>query len=547
MFSQNIASRCFSTTIRSSNWQGSSIYESPNGQYSTFAANTRRAKTAYSPNYVRSTCSYAPSYESFERWYSNRPQTSATWNRDQHVYHDPYPAQPVHDRWPLHSNPSVAAYEAGIPGHPGFHQSSFSANDVVVSSAIASAVGAANSTVIAVSNDFATSASSSSATATSAKSLNSESSRLNESTVESRPRSYHPATTRILDTESSSHGGALPMDDEEDGGRLISDEHGPGKTSLTVNTRIPENSKLDERNDMSTTESSTVLNVEAIEQVMDYCDIIRNLAKIVQNSGNGEDAANNEEDFEQIVADLVAKVGEFHQFIQDCQFTFSMEAQNEESEFDKTKHPTSPPRPKYQKRNRSMPRPGRCHSCNISETPEWRRGPDGARTLCNACGLHFAKLMRKRQRLRADLSDNGSGGDSTGGFGGRSSGSPAVLVGAGDAADEQVLHRLQSFAKRREDENAHRTQRRHNLAPLSIPRHASPQNQKRTRRPFDNPPEDAMTTSNDSSTMLDNRGRKEDGLDDRPVQVHDSTSGAGTDVAQEDMGTGSGRKKLRTA
>ncbi|CAG8824341.1 28447_t:CDS:2, partial [Racocetra persica] len=40
--------------------------------------------------------------------------------------------------------------------------------------------------------------------------------------------------------------------------------------------------------------------------------------------------------------------------------------------------------------------PGRCHSCNISETPEWRRGPDGARTLCNACGLHFAKITRKR-------------------------------------------------------------------------------------------------------------------------------------------------------
>lgn len=31
--------------------------------------------------------------------------------------------------------------------------------------------------------------------------------------------------------------------------------------------------------------------------------------------------------------------------------------------------------------------PGRCHSCNRAETPEWRRGPDGARTLCNACGL----------------------------------------------------------------------------------------------------------------------------------------------------------------
>ncbi|CCG82235.1 Sexual development transcription factor NsdD [Taphrina deformans PYCC 5710] len=47
---------------------------------------------------------------------------------------------------------------------------------------------------------------------------------------------------------------------------------------------------------------------------------------------------------------------------------------------------------------RSAP-PGRCHSCNISETPEWRRGPDGARTLCNACGLHFAKLTKRKQQL----------------------------------------------------------------------------------------------------------------------------------------------------
>jgi hypothetical protein len=39
--------------------------------------------------------------------------------------------------------------------------------------------------------------------------------------------------------------------------------------------------------------------------------------------------------------------------------------------------------------------PGRCHSCNRAETPEWRRGPDGARTLCNACGLHYAKLTRR--------------------------------------------------------------------------------------------------------------------------------------------------------
>lgn len=46
------------------------------------------------------------------------------------------------------------------------------------------------------------------------------------------------------------------------------------------------------------------------------------------------------------------------------------------------------------RRGRAAP-PGRCHSCNRAETPEWRRGPDGARTLCNACGLHYAKLTRK--------------------------------------------------------------------------------------------------------------------------------------------------------
>ncbi|EEB87005.1 hypothetical protein MPER_15845, partial [Moniliophthora perniciosa FA553] len=59
---------------------------------------------------------------------------------------------------------------------------------------------------------------------------------------------------------------------------------------------------------------------------------------------------------------------------------------------------TSQPKSKYRKRSRATP-PGRCHSCNIRETPEWRRGPDGARTLCNACGLHYAKLMRKQNKM----------------------------------------------------------------------------------------------------------------------------------------------------
>lgn len=53
--------------------------------------------------------------------------------------------------------------------------------------------------------------------------------------------------------------------------------------------------------------------------------------------------------------------------------------------------------PQYKKRSRA-PAPGSCQACGTGETPEWRRGPDGARTLCNACGLHYAKLVRKRMQ-----------------------------------------------------------------------------------------------------------------------------------------------------
>lgn len=52
---------------------------------------------------------------------------------------------------------------------------------------------------------------------------------------------------------------------------------------------------------------------------------------------------------------------------------------------------------KYRKRSRA-PAPGSCVSCGARDTPEWRRGPNGARTLCNACGLHFSKLLRKKKQ-----------------------------------------------------------------------------------------------------------------------------------------------------
>ncbi|KAF9090860.1 hypothetical protein BGX27_002137 [Mortierella sp. AM989] len=71
------------------------------------------------------------------------------------------------------------------------------------------------------------------------------------------------------------------------------------------------------------------------------------------------------------------------------------------------------PNQKYRKRAKRMHPPGRCLSCDSSDTPEWRRGPDGARTLCNACGLHYAKLMKRQkeqERLQAGNQDNNDGG-----------------------------------------------------------------------------------------------------------------------------------------
>jgi len=38
-----------------------------------------------------------------------------------------------------------------------------------------------------------------------------------------------------------------------------------------------------------------------------------------------------------------------------------------------------------------------CEVCYTTETPEWRRGPNGKRTLCNACGLQYAKFRRQEQ------------------------------------------------------------------------------------------------------------------------------------------------------
>ncbi|OMH85083.1 GATA zinc finger domain-containing protein 16 [Zancudomyces culisetae] len=53
-----------------------------------------------------------------------------------------------------------------------------------------------------------------------------------------------------------------------------------------------------------------------------------------------------------------------------------------------------------------------CQACHTTSTPEWRKGPLGPRTLCNACGLIWSKFLKKqaqeeRRNKRAYVEMNG--------------------------------------------------------------------------------------------------------------------------------------------
>ncbi|KAJ3121418.1 blue light receptor [Nowakowskiella sp. JEL0407] len=36
-----------------------------------------------------------------------------------------------------------------------------------------------------------------------------------------------------------------------------------------------------------------------------------------------------------------------------------------------------------------------CHKCGTRSSPEWRKGPNGPKTLCNACGIAYSKMQKK--------------------------------------------------------------------------------------------------------------------------------------------------------
>lgn len=62
-----------------------------------------------------------------------------------------------------------------------------------------------------------------------------------------------------------------------------------------------------------------------------------------------------------------------------------------------------------------------CTDCGTLDSPEWRKGPNGPKTLCNACGLRWAKKEKKRTNSMSGLQGGGStvlSGSASGGTGG---------------------------------------------------------------------------------------------------------------------------------
>ncbi|PKI85002.1 hypothetical protein MVES1_001073 [Malassezia vespertilionis] len=43
-----------------------------------------------------------------------------------------------------------------------------------------------------------------------------------------------------------------------------------------------------------------------------------------------------------------------------------------------------------------------CLSCGKTDSPEWRRGPTGHKTLCNACGLRYARSLSNKRKKSKD-------------------------------------------------------------------------------------------------------------------------------------------------
>ena len=67
--------------------------------------------------------------------------------------------------------------------------------------------------------------------------------------------------------------------------------------------------------------------------------------------------------------------------------------------------PPATPAVEVKKKRRRVIVPGTCVKCGATHTPEWRKGPDGVRNLCNACGLQYAKMMKQQRSRKGDIEE----------------------------------------------------------------------------------------------------------------------------------------------
>ncbi|ORX96629.1 hypothetical protein K493DRAFT_281807 [Basidiobolus meristosporus CBS 931.73] len=54
------------------------------------------------------------------------------------------------------------------------------------------------------------------------------------------------------------------------------------------------------------------------------------------------------------------------------------------------------PKRRSQKKPKESEQERVCTECGTVDSPEWRKGPQGPKTLCNACGLRWSKLNRRQ-------------------------------------------------------------------------------------------------------------------------------------------------------
>jgi transcription elongation factor Elf1 len=54
-------------------------------------------------------------------------------------------------------------------------------------------------------------------------------------------------------------------------------------------------------------------------------------------------------------------------------------------------------RPRKRKENEANR--GTCTHCGVVASSQWRKGPQGYRTVCNACGLRWARCVRKLRKV----------------------------------------------------------------------------------------------------------------------------------------------------